>query len=256
MILALLLTVLSNDAAILRAVNYIGEAERALVATVGNDAALKHVVLASRYLDKCRFIRLGVNPENEGDPNRNAWWDTLSQDQKEAYGWQFCDFAIYGLSNAKDATRKSARGTRDRWLAPAMEELLRLDRTVAINTLPDTVFGPHGHRGSYRALLASLIYLRDHAELLMLEDYERGFNTGWDQYIVISGALHFAAAYWSGTRGEELGLVCRVMEGFRYSEVVAPEAYHALMGYSRLSDSWLNSNRANWRVFEIVGRCQ
>jgi hypothetical protein len=258
-ILSLLLaaTLAQNDARLLTVVGYIGSAEMQLAQTPGNGEVLKLLVSASRSVDECRFVLLGVNPRNEADPEANERWAQMTEADRHAYGWFHCDRAAYGLFDAKNAARKAgAKDARDRWIRPAIQQMLGLDRTVPINDLPDTVFGPHGHMGSFRALLFGLVYLRDHAESIMLVDYSHGFNTGWGQYQRVANALHYGAAYWAGTRGEELGLICRVMKGFEYVEVEAPEAYHVLFNYSKLSDSWLNANRATWRTVEIKGRCQ
>jgi hypothetical protein len=258
-ILALLLaaTLAQNDARLLNVVSYLGSAEAQLAQTQGNDKPLALLVSASRMVDKCRFGLLGVNLENEGDAARTAWFEGLSDADRAAYVWGFCDRAVWALSDAKAEARKAgAKDARERWIKPALAELAALDRVVPLSELPDTVFGPHGHRGSYRALLHGLVYLRDHAESVMLTDYSHGFDTGWGQYGRIANAHHEALAYWAGTKGEELGLVCRVLKGFAVLWQEAAEAFHVLFGYSKLSDAWLNGvDRASGRAMEME-RCR
>jgi hypothetical protein len=258
-ILSLLLaaTLAQNDARLLNVVSYLGSAEAQLAQMQGNGAVLAHLVTASRMCDKCRFGLLGVNLENEGDAARTAWFEGLSDADRAAYVWGFCDRAVWALSDAKAEARKAgAKDARDRWIKPALVELSQLDRTVSPDRLPPTVFGPHGHVGSYRALLHGLGYLRDHAETVMLADYSHGFDTGWGQYGRIANAYHEALAYWAGTKGEELGLVCRVLKGFAVLWQEAAEAFHVLFGYSKLSDAWLNGvDRASGRAMEME-RCR
>lgn len=258
MILSLLLaaTLAQNDARLLQAVSYVSSAEAQLAQSPGNEQVLRLLVNASRALDECRFIRLGVNPRNEADPDANARWEAMTEAERNAYGWFQCDRAIWGLSDAKAAAKRAgARDVRDRWIKPAMAELAALDRTVPVGSTPETVFGPHGHVGSYRALLHGLGYLRDHAESIMLEDYEHGFDTGWGQYGRIANSAHLAAAYWAGTKGQELGLVCRVLFGFKLLWTEIAEAFHQLFNYSKASDSWLNMDRAAGRALEME-RCR
>jgi hypothetical protein len=266
MILALLLAnvlnvlsnpgVVSNDARLLQVVSHIGSAEAQLAQTQGNGAVLAHLVTSSRMVDKCRFGLLGVNLENEGDKPKSEWFDNLSEAEKHAYVWGFCDRAVWALSDAKAEARKAgAKDARDRWIKPALLEMALLDRTNPTNRLPDTIFGPHGHVGSYRALLHGLIYLRDHAEQVMLADYSHGFDTGWGQYGRIANAAHRTAGLWAGTVGEERGLVCRVLDGFALLWREVAEAFHQLMGYPKVTDAWLNFDRAAGRGLEME-RCR
>jgi hypothetical protein len=257
-ILALLLaaTLAQNDARLLNVVSYLGSAEAQLAQTQGNDKPLALLVSASRMVDKCRFGLLGVNLENEGDAARTAWFEGLSDADRAAYVWGYCDRAVWALSDAKAEARKAgAKNARERWIKPALAELSALDRTTRINVLPDTVFGPHGHLGSYRALLHGLIYLRDHAESIMLADYSHGFDTGWGQYGRIANAAHRTAGLWAGTVGEERGLVCRVLDGFALLWREVAEAFHQLMGYPKVTDAWLNFDRAAGRAVEME-RCR
>jgi hypothetical protein len=257
-ILSLLLaaTLAQNDARLLNVVSYLGSAEAQLAQTQGNDKPLALLVSASRMVDKCRFGLLGVNLENEGDAARTAWFEGLSDADRAAYVWGFCDRAVWALSDAKaEARRAGAKDARDRWIKPALAEMALLDRGVKLNVLPDTVFGPHGHRGSYRALLFGLVYLRDHAEQLMLTDYSNGFDTGWGQYGRIANAAHRTAGLWAGTVGEERGLVCRVLDGFALLWREVAEAFHQLMGYPKVTDAWLNFDRAAGRAVEME-RCR
>jgi hypothetical protein len=262
MILALLLAnvlnvlsnpgVVSNDARLLQVVSHIGSAEAQLAQTQGNGAVLAHLVTSSRMVDKCRFGLLGVNLENEGDAARTAWFEGLSDADRHAYVWGYCDRAVWALSDAKAEARKAgAKDARERWIKPALAEMALLDRGVKPNDLPDTVFGPHGHRGSYRALLAGLVYLRDHAESVMLQDYSHGFDTGWGQYGRIANAAHRTAGLWAGTVGEERGLVCRVLDGFALLWREVAEAFHQMMGYPKVTDAWLNFDRAAGRAVEM-----
>jgi hypothetical protein len=253
-ILALLLaaTLAQNDARLLNVVSYLGSAEAQLAQTQGNDKPLALLVSASRMVDKCRFGLLGVNLENEGDAARTAWFEGLSDADRAAYVWGFCDRAVWALSDAKAEARKAgAKDARERWIKPALAEMGLLDRTVPLHVLPDSVFGPHGHRGSYRALLHGLTYLRDHAESLMLVDYSHGFDTGWGQYGRIANAAHRTAGLWAGTVGEERGLVCRVLDGFALLWREVAEAFHQLMGYPKVTDAWLNFDRAAGRAVEM-----
>jgi hypothetical protein len=257
-ILSLLLaaTLAQNDARLLNVVSYLGSAEAQLAQTQGNDKPLALLVSASRMVDKCRFGLLGVNLENEGDAARTAWFEGLSDADRTAYVWGFCDRAVWALSDAKAEARKAgAKDARERWIKPALAEMGLLDRTVPLHVLPDSVFGPHGHRGSYRALLHGLTYLRDHAESLMLVDYSHGFDTGWGQYGRIANAAHRTAGLWAGTVGEERGLVCRVLDGFALLWREVAEAFHQLLNYSKVSDAWLNFDRAAGRAMEME-RCR
>jgi hypothetical protein len=257
-ILSLLLaaTLAQNDARLLNVVSYLGSAEAQLAQTQGNDKPLALLVSASRMVDKCRFGLLGVNLENEGDAARTAWFEGLSDADRAAYVWGFCDRAVWALSDAKAEARKAgAKDARERWIKPALAEMGLLDRTVPLHVLPDSVFGPHGHRGSYRALLHGLTYLRDHAESLMLVDYSHGFDTGWGQYGRIANAAHRTAGLWAGTVGEERGLVCRVLDGFALLWREVAEAFHQLMGYPKVTDAWLNFDRAAGRGLEME-RCR
>jgi hypothetical protein len=253
-ILSLLLaaTLAQNDARLLQVVSYIGSAEAQLAQTQGNDKPLALLVTSSRMADKCRFGLLGVNLENEGDAARTAWFDGLEPEAKHAYVWGYCDRAVWALSDAKAEARKAgAKDARDRWIKPALAEMSLLDRTLPINQLADTVFGPHGHAGSYRALLFGLVYLRDHAEQFMLTDYSHGFDTGWGQYGRIANAAHRTAGLWAGTVGEERGLVCRVLDGFALLWREVAEAFHQMMGYPKVTDAWLNFDRAAGRAVEM-----
>jgi hypothetical protein len=257
-ILSLLLaaTLAQNDAKLLNVVSYLGSAEAQLAQTNGNGAVLAYLVTSSRMVDKCRFGLLGANLENEGDKIRTEWFDNLSAAERHAYVWGYCDRAVWALSDAKAEARKAgAKDARERWIKPALKEFANLDRSVPIHVLPDTIFGPHGHRGSYRALLHGLTYLRDHAEALMLADYSHGFDTGWGQYGRIANAAHRTAGLWAGTVGEERGLVCRVLDGFALLWREVAEAFHQLMGYPKVTDAWLNFDRAAGRAVEME-RCR
>jgi hypothetical protein len=248
--------VVSNDARLLTVVSYIGSAEAQLAQTQGNDKALALLVSASRMVDKCRFGLLGVNLENEGDAARTAWFEGLSDADRTAYVWGFCDRAVWALSDAKAEARKAgAKDARSRWIKPALAEMALLDRTVPIGVRPDKVIGPHGEEGSFVALLDGLNYARDEAEAELLSAYGHGFDIGWDQYIRIPNAGHLAAAYWTKTAGLEMSDVCRVQAGFDLLWREIPEAWHAYMN-TKASDSWRAFDRAAGRAQQIPGLCK
>lgn len=251
----------TNDVRFLRAGVSIGEAERELVAQPGHGAILRALVASSRELDRCRFIFLGVNVQNEGDLDRVKWWEGLSEKERAEIGWFHCDRAIGGLLAAKflASQQSTALIARDNWITAAIADLQGLDRKGLLWALPRTVFAVHGpttQRNAFTAIYAGLGYFRDHAEGEMLEDYEQGQDTGWAQYIVIINASHRATARWAGTIDQELGLVCRVLLGFKDLQVEAAEAFQA-MKPTKYTDAWLNLiDRSSWRAIDIPGRCQ